>query len=117
MSERYPCIYGLREHCEAIELAFRIVSGEVAKVVEFFTKVKAEPKTEEEKVMAKTFEAISKFLPSLIVRQYSQPVELEFVRIITEFCSKCPHRLAKLKEFETGEWTLMPQPKEGEERE
>jgi hypothetical protein len=117
VSERYPCVYGLRDHCEAIELAFRIATGEVSKAVELLTGVKAEPKTDEEKFVKKFVDAMGKYLPTMLTKQYESSVGVDVVRIIAQFCSQCPHRLAKLREFEAGELTLLPQPKEAESHE
>jgi hypothetical protein len=108
MSEHYPCLYGLREHCEAIEFAFRILSGEIEKAMKFLTEVTAEPKTDEDKFMKKFYDAINKFMPKLIASQQKQAVEYELTRIIGSFCDLCPHRANAIKAMEPQRAVLTP---------
>jgi hypothetical protein len=35
----YPCIYGLRERCEAVEFAFRLFTGELRRQLDLLLKI------------------------------------------------------------------------------
>ncbi|MCR6693064.1 MAG: hypothetical protein MRT15_11775 [archaeon YNP-LCB-003-016] len=100
MSEKYPCIYGLRDHCEAIEFAFKIVTGGFERELKYLSQMVPEPKTDEERFVKKVMEAIYKYTPQIVIPQASRTLIEQTANIIVYFCKDCPHRLNAIKKYE-----------------
>ena len=100
MSEAYyPCIYGMRERCEAVELAFRLFTGELRRQLDVLLKIGEgkEPESDEERVVARMMKAVERFLPKYLVQASGRDADATLVNIIMMMCEKCPHRLNALK--------------------
>lgn len=82
----YPCLYGLRDCCEAFSLT--MLQGK--------SPIPSEPKTDEERVMKRAVEAMMKYMPALQGLGSTSPPPIYTMRPI---CEICPYRLAKLKEL------------------
>lgn len=92
----YACLYGLRDRCEALEMALEMALGRPPI---------PEPKTDEEKMVQQIFLAIQKYTP--ILPTMEKPNIFHQVR---SACEICPHRLAKIKEYAL-EGTVYPAPR------
>jgi hypothetical protein len=102
VSYSYPCIYGLRERCEAVEFAFRLFTGELRRQLDLLLKIgeEKEPKSDEERVVARMMKAVERFLPKYLVQASGRDADVALVNIIMMMCEKCPHRLNALKREE-----------------
>jgi hypothetical protein len=100
MSEVYPCIYGLREHCEAIEFAFRLFAGELKKQLDLLSKIeegeREESRSDEERIIARIAKALGKSLPKYVVQMSGHSADVILVDILVRMCDMCPHRLKVL---------------------
>jgi hypothetical protein len=85
----YPCLYGLRDCCEALTLLMRPVPVPVPSL--------AEPKTDEEKVFRKFFDTWIRYLVESGIFT-ADPQRVAYA--MRSICEICPHRLQKLKEVE-----------------
>jgi hypothetical protein len=111
LSEQYPCLYGLRDHCEALGFAFRILSGEIERSLEILSQATPEPKTDEERVAARIYSAFLKQLPIAYASAGREQVGMALTRIIRELCDLCPHRLNAIRSLGArGAVTVEPQP-------
>jgi hypothetical protein len=107
-----PCIYGLREKCEAIELCFRLLSGDVEEALKTFM-TPQEPKTDEEKVVSKISSAIAKYMSNLYMGLRRESISSYFTETLSRLCEKCPHRLNAVKSMQPKETheVVYPEPK------
>lgn len=111
LSEQYPCLYGLREHCEALGFAFRILSGEIERALGILGQATPESKTDEERFVARLWAAYSKQLPAIFASARGPEVRSELIHVIRELCDLCPHRLNAIKPSEArGTATVELQP-------
>jgi hypothetical protein len=100
-SEKYPCIYGLREYCEAIEFAFEIVLGEYEKELSCLFQVSSEPKTDEERLIKRLIDAMKKFAPQIVFPHTERTIVGQVSDVIARFCQQCPYRLNAMNKYES----------------
>jgi len=81
----YPCLYGLKDYCEAITLLIQQYQQPPISPIE--------PETREEKVIKRIAEAYFKYWPPA---KTSPSVLTSAMR---ELCQICPRRLAELKKL------------------
>jgi hypothetical protein len=106
-----PCIYGLREKCEAIELCFRLLSGDIEEALKPF--IVSELQTDEDKVVSKISAAISKYISNLYLSFKRESTSAYFTEILSKLCKRGPYRLNAIRTMQPkeSERVVSPVPK------